>query len=339
MNEEKNVEKSIVQVINVSKSFQISSPSKSATFFIKSFFASQKEEIKAVDNLSFSIYSGEAVGLIGVNGAGKSTTIKLLAGILTPTKGSIYIHDIIPHKYRQKNAHNIGVVFGQRSSLNWDLPAKESFRLFKHIYSIDDDIFKKNLSLFHEILEIGPLLDTPVRQLSLGQRMRVNLASAFLHDPSVLLLDEPTIGLDIFAKSKMCDFLSLLASKKNRSIILASHDLSDIEDICNRIILINRGKKIYDGSIIQLKDSIKYQRQITLTCSNDPTMLAQDPFFESLNCPNYSIMKNKFSFHIKNDENLIPIILTYYVKKKIVKDISIDDLNLEGVIKQYVHAK
>lgn len=208
---------------------------------------------KAVDDLTFSIEEGELVGYIGPNGAGKSTTIKMLSGILVPSSGSIMTGGIVPWENRKQNARNIGVVFGQRSQLNWDLPMEDTFELYRRMYRIEERLYHDNVEMFVELLEMDPFLKKPVRQLSLGQKMRAELAVALLHSPKILYLDEPTIGLDVVVKDKIRKFIRELNREKKTTVILTTHDMADIEEICDRIIMIDHGKMILDQSIEEFK--------------------------------------------------------------------------------------
>ncbi len=237
---------------------------------VRTLFTRQSMTRTAVDDISFSIEPGEAVGYIGPNGAGKSTTIKMLTGILVPTRGAVEVLGVEPHRHRRRNASRIGVVFGQRSQLWWDLPVIESFELHRHVYDIPPERYRAMRDRCTELLGLGDLLQSPVRQLSLGQRMRCELAMALLHQPEILFLDEPTIGLDIEAKDRIRDFLRTVNREQGTTIILTTHDLADIEEICPRIIVINRGGLIYDGAIQSLKAQLGSQRQVTIDFEDDP---------------------------------------------------------------------
>ena len=208
--------------------------------------------VPAVHDLSFSIAAGEMVGYIGPNGAGKSTTIKMLTGILVPTSGEIRVAGLEPSARRTDLARRIGVVFGQRTTLWWDLPLRDSFGLLQKIYRVPDGRFRRNLDEFLELLDLGPLLDTPVRQLSLGQRMRGDIAAALLHDPEILYLDEPTIGLDVISKGRLREFLRRLNAERGTTLLLTTHDLQDIEALCRRVIVIDHGTAIFDGPLTDL---------------------------------------------------------------------------------------
>ncbi len=212
-------------------------------------FRREKREVRAVDGISFAVERGEMVGYIGPNGAGKSTTIKMLTGILTPSGGRLRVAGIDPARERTRLAQRIGVVFGQRTTLWWDLPLKDSYRLMHRMYRIPDARFRENLDRCVELLELGELLDVPVRQLSLGQRMRGDIAAALLHDPEVLYLDEPTIGLDVVSKARVREFLRDLNTSRGTTVLLTTHDLTDIEQLCSRVMVIDRGRLMYDGEL------------------------------------------------------------------------------------------
>jgi len=210
------------------------------------------ETVHAVADLSFTVGRGEMVGYIGPNGAGKSTTIKMLTGILVPTSGSLSVAGIEPSRDRMDLARRIGVVFGQRTTLWWDLPLRDSFELLRRIYRVDAGRFRRNLAEFTELLDLGHLLDTPVRQLSLGQRTRGDIAAALLHDPEILYLDEPTIGLDVVSKGRLRDFLRRVNAERDVTLLLTTHDLQDIEQLCSRVMVIDRGSLVYDGTLAGL---------------------------------------------------------------------------------------
>lgn len=213
----------------------------------------RKHTLRAVDHVDFDIEAGEMVGYIGANGAGKSTTIKMLTGILTPTSGEVSVGGLVPWKKRQQYTRNIGVVFGQRTQLWWDLAVVESFGLLKKIYEVPEDDYRRQMKVFDELLGIGEFLSQPVRKLSLGQRMRCDLAAALLHQPSVLFLDEPTIGLDVVGKENVREFLREIRDRSGVTVILTTHDLGDIEKLCRRVIIIDKGKVHFDGELDSLR--------------------------------------------------------------------------------------
>lgn len=231
---------------------------------IKGLFSTEKVRKLAVDDVSFSINEGEIVGYIGSNGAGKSTTIKMMTGILTPTKGRCMVHGVDPSKERMKNAKNIGVVFGQRTQLWWDLPLSESYTILKEIYDVSDADYKERMDFLNEVLDLPDFFDRPVRTLSLGQRMRADLGAALIHNPKVLYLDEPTIGLDLVVKDKIREAIRVINEKYHTTVILTTHDIGDIEELCSRIIVIDEGHKIYDGGLGELKDTYGTKRSVIM---------------------------------------------------------------------------
>ncbi|WP_429352177.1 ABC transporter ATP-binding protein [Paenibacillus sp. 4624] len=223
---------------------------------VRTLFSRQYVTKEAVRDISFDIRQGEFVGYIGPNGAGKSTTIKMLTGILHPTAGEVVLGGMNPHEERRKTVRKLGVVFGQRSQLWWDLPVKDSYDILAEMYGVSSDVKKKRLSQFAELLDLESFWATPVRKLSLGQRMRADLAASMLHDPELLFLDEPTIGLDVNAKRNIRRFLRTLNEEFGKTILLTTHDMDDIEQLCNRVMVINHGQLTYDGTIASLRDTI-----------------------------------------------------------------------------------
>ncbi|UXY36078.1 ABC transporter ATP-binding protein [Streptomyces albidocamelliae] len=228
------------------------------------FLRRERREVRAVDSLSFTVGRGEMVGYIGPNGAGKSTTIKMLTGILTPSAGRLRVAGIDPSRDRRRLAHRIGVVFGQRTTLWWDLPLIDSYRLAHRMYRIPHARYRDNLDRLVELLELGALLDVPVRQLSLGQRMRGDIAAALLHDPEVLYLDEPTIGLDVVSKAKVREFLREVNTERGTTVLLTTHDLQDIEQLCSRVMVIDHGRLMYDGPLAGLHEAGESERTLVV---------------------------------------------------------------------------
>ena len=224
----------------------------------------ERREVRAVDRISFRVEPGELVGYVGPNGAGKSTTVKMLTGILMPSDGRISVAGLDPSRRRIQLARRIGVVFGQRVQLWWDLPLRDSFELLRHIYRVPHDRWRANLERFSELLELGPFLQTPVRQLSLGQRMRGELTAAMLHDPEILFLDEPTIGLDVVAKTRVREFLAEINRERGVTVLLTTHDLADIERLCSRLLIIDHGRLIYDGTIERLIERYGEERTLVV---------------------------------------------------------------------------
>lgn len=244
---------SFIQLNHVSKDYEIVLHHSGIKNVLKNIFSPDRKTIHAIKDISFEIERGEIVGLIGENGAGKSTTLKMLSGILVPTSGEVIVSGISPYLEREKNAYNIGVIFGQKSRLNWNLPIIDSFELSKEIYSINTQKFKANVDMFVDMLQMQDFCSTPVRQLSLGQRMKAEVALALLHDPPIFYLDEPTIGLDVLAKKQIREFVKERNRIFGTTIILTSHDMKDIESICKRIIMLSDGCIIFDDSMKEFK--------------------------------------------------------------------------------------
>lgn len=258
----------MIEVKNIKKYYKISKRQKGFVSSIKHLFHRKYEEKKAVDNISFTIKKGEIVGFIGPNGAGKSTTIKMLSGILYPDAGELVVDGYIPYKQRKQYVKNIGVVFGQKSQLNWDLPLIESFELMKYIYKIPKKKYEENLDRFTKLLDMEDFINQPVRQLSLGQRMRGDIVAALLHSPKIVFFDEPTIGLDVVAKDKIREFIKYMNETEKTTIIFTTHDMQDIEKVCDRLIIIDEGKKIYDGSIDEIKNKYASHKTIEILLDN-----------------------------------------------------------------------
>ena len=235
---------------------------------VKHLFQRKFKTMTAVDGVELSIEAGEAVAYVGPNGAGKSTTIKLLTGIVEPTSGEVKIGGLVPHRNRVANSRQIGVLFGQRTQLWWDLPVRESLALLRDMYDLSPDRFRAQLKRFDDVLGLDELLPVVARKLSLGQRMRADLACALLHDPRIVFLDEPTIGLDISVKDRVREFLKQLKAD-GTTIMLTTHDLGDIEDTCERIVIIDGGRIIYDGSLAQVKDEYARERRVHLQVGSE----------------------------------------------------------------------
>lgn len=286
----------------------------------------------AVDNISMNIEEGEAVAYVGPNGAGKSTTIKMLTGIVQPTNGKVEVCGLDPAKNRIKNAKNIGVVFGQRSQLWMDVPIQESFMLAKEIYQIPEKEFRRQYDYLIEILELSEVLYLSARKLSLGQRMRADLVMALLHNPKILFLDEPTIGLDIVVKRKMRNFIKTLNKELATTILLTTHDLEDIEDICRRIIIINNGSIIYDGDMQQVKDKYAYKRTIVIETINPIKEIVMSEI--DSNSDILIVSKGERSISISFDKNKYSAIdvLDIFSERHDVKDFQIKEPSIEEVI-------
>jgi ABC-2 type transport system ATP-binding protein len=295
---------------------------------LRTLFSRAYEEKVAVSDVNMDLEPGELVGYIGPNGAGKSTTIKMLTGILVPTSGTIEVAGIVPHERRRENARNIGVVFGQRSQLYWDLPLVESFELLRAIYSIPEDTYQRNLRRFIEILEMEPFLRTPVRQLSLGQRMRGDFAAAMLHDPKIVYLDEPTIGLDVIAKEAIREFVRHINEERGTTVILTTHDLADVERLSRRIIIIDNGTIIYDGGIERIKEQYGTHRTLILTL----TAPHPDPELDGAEIVSndHGVVSYRFDRRRVRADQLIRQATELYD----LRDVTIEEPDLESIIRR-----
>src|SRR5574337_1174052 len=241
--------KPIIEVQDLTKEFRSFRRREGVWGAVQNLFVRERITVSAVDRVNFTIAPGEVVGCIGANGAGKSATVKMLTGILVPTNGSIVANGFVPWRDRRRYTKHIGVVFGQRTQLWWDIAVVESFKLLKEIYEVSDADYQRRLGVFSEILNLNDYLSTPVRKLSLGQRMRCDIAASLLHNPPVLFLDEPTIGLDVVAKDHIREFLKEINRTERTTVLLTTHDLSDIEELCKRIMIIDKGKLLFDGPL------------------------------------------------------------------------------------------
>lgn len=317
----------IIEVNGLIKEFKVIKKEKGLSGALKSLFKSERKIVRAVDNISFNIEKGETVGYIGPNGAGKSTTIKMMSGILQPTSGNILIDGLDPQKDRKKVVKNLGVVFGQRTQLYWDLRLGESFELLKRIYRIPDDLYKKNIELMNDILNINELTDTPVRQLSLGQRMRGDLVAAILHSPPVLFLDEPTIGLDIDGKYAIRKFIKDINSTYKTTIILTTHDLDDIKELCSRIIVINHGRIVEDGSLDNLIGKIAPIRKLIIDFYDEQ---------ENISHPKAAVTKKEGArvwFEFEKDAITAAELIADISKQYSVRDLSLEEADIEDIIR------
>ncbi len=266
----------VISVEGLSKHFKVYKHYRGAWGALRNLFTRQYRVVRAVDRVSFTIQRGELVGYIGPNGAGKSTTIKMLAGLLVPTAGKLRVNGHVPWRDRRTYVASIGAVFGQRTTLWWDLPVIESLDLLQHIYRIPPARFRQNLDEFRQLLELDPFLDTPVRSLSLGQRMRADICAALLHDPQLLFLDEPTIGLDVVAKERIRQFIRHVNRERGTTVLLTTHDLSDVEKLCQRVMVIDHGRLLYEGKLSTLRDRFGGKRELVVEFSEDYEDVAVD---------------------------------------------------------------
>jgi ABC-2 type transport system ATP-binding protein len=254
----------IITVSNLQKYFQVYKHHRGLGGALRNLVSRQYRLVRAVDGVSFEVGAGELVGYLGPNGAGKSTTIKMLTGLLVPSGGELWVNGRVPWRERQAHVATIGAVFGQRTTLWWDLPVVESLDLLQHIYKIPREHFRQNLAEFREMLELDPFLHTPVRSLSLGQRMRADLCAALLHDPVLLFLDEPTIGLDVVAKERIRQFIQQVNRERGTTVILTTHDLSDVEKLCERVMIIDHGRLLFDGELETLRERFGGKRELVV---------------------------------------------------------------------------
>ena len=319
----------MIRVENIVRKFKVSKRNKGLAGAFRNVFKPDYEIKNAVNGISFLIDDGETVGFIGPNGAGKSTTVKMLSGILHPNSGEINVNGFTPYRDRKKFVKNIGVVFGQKSQLWNDLPIIDTFDLLKHIYKIPDDTYKQNMEFFNDILELHKFEKQSVRQLSLGQRMRADIVAAFLHNPDVVFLDEPTIGLDVVAKEKIREFIVAINKERGTTLLFTTHDMQDIEKTCKRIIIIDSGKIIYDGNISEIRK--KYGKERTL-------IVEFVKIYEEFNIDGVKITADeenpyKKSFILPSDMNIHKVISDISSEHKI-SDLTIKEPEIEGIIRE-----
>lgn len=331
----------MIKVENLTKEFRSYKKQPGFIGTVKGLFSKEFQIKKAVDDISFTINDGEMVGYIGANGAGKSTTIKMMTGILVPSKGNCVVNEIVPYKNRQLNAKQIGVVFGQRTQLWWDLPLTETFSILKDIYDVSDEDFKNRMNFLKEVLDLDEFISSAVRTLSLGQRMRADLAAALINNPKILYLDEPTIGLDVMVKEKIRKAIKQINKEYNTTVILTTHDLSDIEELCSRIIIIDKGRKVYDGGIDEIKNTYGYNRtvQMSLKEVDKASDINLAKHFNLLNDDVKSWITGK-NINIQFNKNKISIsqIVDYVMSKFEVLDMNIKETDIEDIIKRiYAH--
>ena len=319
---------SIISVKDLSKTFKKPIRDEGLKGMIKGLFSRKYEEVHAVDGISFDIEEGEIVGYIGANGAGKSTTIKMMCGILHPTDGSVSVNGMDFDKNRQKINKEMGVVFGQKTQLWWDIPLIETFKILKSIYEVPDDVYEERFNYLCELLDLNSFLTQAVRSLSLGQRMRADFAAALIHCPKIVYLDEPTIGLDVLVKDKIRSAIKELNKKYGITVILTTHDMKDIEELCNRIIIIDKGKILYDGSLSNIKYRFGNTKTIFLpqnTILNDDELCSR---FGGVSVErDDERLAIKFSLNdLDLDDMLLYLINTYHIKDFKIEDISIEDI-------------
>ncbi|CAD5897337.1 Daunorubicin resistance ATP-binding protein drrA [Carnobacterium maltaromaticum] len=327
----------MITVNKIQKNFNkiIKEPGLKGSF--KSLIHPRKETICAVKDVSFTMKKGEIIGLIGPNGAGKSTLIKMLIGILTPTSGFCEINGYVPQENRKKYVKEIGVVFGQRTQLWWDLPLEETYNVLKEIYEVSEDEFKERMEYLNNVLDLQSFIKSPVRTLSLGQRMRADIAASLLHNPKVLFLDEPTIGLDAAVKVSVREAIKDINEKYNTTIILATHDLSDIEILCERLLIIDKGTKIFDGSLKSLKQEFgkMYELKFEVIDVNDLVTLNYASEF-NVALDQFKILQvdNLLTVKFNSDKLSVHEVMQYTLSKVKVKDITVKDVDIEEIIQE-----
>lgn len=321
----------IIEIQNVSKEFKVLNRREGLKGSIQDLFSRNYKIVRAVDNISMDINQGEIVGYLGPNGAGKSTTIKMMTGVLEPTSGSILVNGSEPYRNRTKNAQEIGVVFGQRSQLWWSLPLIESFKLLKDIYRVGDAEYNGMMDMYRELVDIEKLIHKPVRQMSLGQRTLSDILAAFLHDPKIVFLDEPTIGLDVSMKAKIRELIHALNKEKNTTVILTTHDMGDVDALCRRIVIIDKGKMLYDNDIEHLKSFFGSYRTLKIRVDGENSVenvRAKLPEFM------VSDQDEWVSVLVDEEKTTVMDVLNRLIKTFDVRDMRLEEISTEDVIKK-----
>lgn len=328
----------MIQVNHLQKEFRIHQARPGLGGAFRDLFSREYKTVKAVDDVSFAVEEGEMFALIGENGAGKSTTIKMLTGILTPSDGEIVINGYVPYKQREDYVRSIGVVFGQRSQLWWDLSPMESFRLLKSVYKVDDEQGDKWLERLIEELDISSFVSQPVRKLSLGQRMRCEVAASLIHKPRLLFLDEPTVGLDVLVKQKIREFLRNLNETENMTILLTTHDVSDIEALCKRVLVMDKGRLIFDGQLNDLKEKwgngteVSFQMKKRTSADDLRRVLGEVP------CEIFK--ENEYALRVKvpRSQEMLPFVLSTVMSSFEVSDVKIVETSTEEIVRNIYSA-
>ncbi|MGN0497904.1 MAG: ATP-binding cassette domain-containing protein [Acutalibacteraceae bacterium] len=327
----------MIYVDNIRKEFKKTIKQPGLLGSVKSLFKPKTEKVVAVDDISFHVPKGEILGFIGPNGAGKSTVIKMLTGILTPTSGSCTIDGRNPQKDRKSYVKEIGVVFGQRTQLWWDLPLCETYAVLKEIYEVEDSAYKRKMDLLNEVLDLQDFIKSPVRTLSLGQRMRADIAASLLHSPKVLFLDEPTIGLDVVVKDNIRRAIAKINEEEQTTVILTTHDLSDIELLSKRIVMIDKGKNVFDGTVDELKSNYGQSRELhfELQSSKDIDTLDYKAHFK-LSDEDVIIKNDANKVTVRFNSDMVPVgdMLSYTLSTVRVNDISVRDADIEEIIRR-----
>ncbi len=323
----------IIEIKNITKEFKVLNRREGLKGSLKDLFSRDYKTVRAVDNISMSIEQGEIVGYLGPNGAGKSTTIKMMTGVLEPTSGEILVSGCVPYQNRTKNAQEIGVVFGQRSQLWWSLPLIESFRILKDIYQIPDADYDSILTLYKSLVDIEPLLHKPVRQMSLGQRTLSDILAAFLHNPKIVFLDEPTIGLDVSMKSKIRTLIQALNREKHTTVILTTHDMGDVDALCERIVIIDKGRMLYDNDIEHLKRFFGSYRTLRLRIGGDLKAHAASLQTALPECT-VSADEEWISVLIDESKANVPDVLAQIQAAHTIRDLQLQEIATEDVIRK-----
>lgn len=323
----------IIEIKNITKEFKVLNRREGLKGSLKDLFSRDYKIVRAVDSISLSIEQGEIVGYLGPNGAGKSTTIKMMTGVLEPTSGEILVNGNEPYRSRTRNSKEIGVVFGQRSQLWWALPLIESFRILKDIYRISDDDYDHMISLYKSLVDIDELLHKPVRQMSLGQRTLSDILAAFLHNPKIVFLDEPTIGLDVSMKAKIRTLINALNKEKNTTVILTTHDMGDVDALCRRIVIIDKGKMLYDNDIEHLKGFFGSYRTLKIGIDGDLTAEAEKIQKEF---PEFSVSNDDewISVLVDEEKSTVMDVLGRLQASRKIKDMKLEEISTEEVIKK-----
>ena len=325
--------KPIIEVQDLAKEFRSFRRREGVWGAVQNLFVRDRITVSAVDRVNFTIAPGEVVGYIGANGAGKSTTVKMLTGILVPTSGHIVANGFVPWRDRRRYTKHIGVVFGQRTQLWWDIAVVESFKLLKEIYEVSDADYERRLGIFSEILNLKDYLNTPVRKLSLGQRMRCDIAASLLHNPPVLFLDEPTIGLDVVAKDRIRVFLKEVNRLERTTVLLTTHDLSDIEELCSRIIVIDKGKILFDGALRQMKARLAQYNQVKFLLKDRAQAAAVDRIAtDGILCDRIDELTYLMRFNRERYSNAE--IIRNIVNTLEVSDILVEEEPIEDIVKR-----
>lgn len=321
----------LIEAIDLTKTYPVRRRQRSLLAALRSRFFERPQMVLALDQLNFSLRAGEMVGLIGANGAGKSTTIKLMTGILHPSSGTVRVFGKDPTEERRRNAYRFGVVMGQRSHLWWDLPAFDSFELYRRMYSVSRHDFTQTMAMLSELLDLHEFIDTPVRQLSLGQRMRCELASALIHRPSVLFLDEPTIGIDVLAKANILSFIRRINTEWQSTVLITTHNLNDLEKLVSRIVIIDRGKLVYNGALDELK-RLGTERQIDIVL-REPVDQVVAPGTRVVRVSPY-----KLSVFVQAGEASVRDVASALMQNYPVADIVIQEADIETIVRKIYEA-